>query len=25
VIIVGSVLTADQFCDSHLYSPQRPR
>jgi len=25
VIIVGDVLTADQFCDSHLYSPQRPR
>jgi precorrin-4/cobalt-precorrin-4 C11-methyltransferase len=25
VIIVGEVLSADQFCDSHLYSPQRPR
>jgi precorrin-4/cobalt-precorrin-4 C11-methyltransferase len=25
VIIVGGVLTADQFCDSHLYSPQRAR
>jgi precorrin-4/cobalt-precorrin-4 C11-methyltransferase len=25
VIIVGGVLTADQFCDSHLYSPHRER
>jgi precorrin-4/cobalt-precorrin-4 C11-methyltransferase len=25
VIIVGAVLTADQFCDSHLYSPHRAR
>jgi precorrin-4/cobalt-precorrin-4 C11-methyltransferase len=25
VIIVGQVLTAEEFCDSHLYSPQRSR
>lgn len=25
VIIVGEVLTADGFCDSHLYSPERVR
>ena len=25
VIIVGAVLAAESFCDSHLYSPARDR